>query len=81
MNVKKTNLNARFVFIKPPSLDELEKRLRNRGTETEESLNLRLETARKELEYAEQEGSHDRIIVNEDLDQAYAELEAFVLDG
>jgi guanylate kinase len=78
MNVKKTNLNARFVFIKPPSLDELEKRLRARGTETEDSLNLRLETARRELEYAEQPGSHDKIIVNDDLHKAYLELEAFV---
>jgi guanylate kinase len=79
MNVKKTDLNARFVFIEPPSLEELERRIRGRGTETEESLKLRLETAKKELEYASKEGAHDMIVVNDDLEKAYAELEAFVL--
>lgn len=79
MNVKKSNLNARFVFIKPPSLQELERRLRSRGSESDQAVQQRLETARRELEYAEQQGSHDAIIVNDDLDKAYAELEAFVL--
>ena len=36
--VKKTDLTPLFVFIKPPSLETLEQRLRDRGTETEESL-------------------------------------------
>lgn len=79
MNVKKTDLHARFLFIEPPSLEELERRMRGRGTETDESIKLRLETAKKELEYASKEGSHDKIIVNDDLDKAYEELEAFVL--
>ena len=77
--MKKTDLNARFLFIKPPSLDELERRMRGRGTETDESVKLRLETAKKELEYASKEGSHDKIIVNDDRDKAYEELEVFVL--
>ena len=38
--VKKTDLNPRFVFIKPPSLQVLEMRLRARGTETETSLGI-----------------------------------------
>ncbi len=79
MNVKKTDLNARFLFIEPPSLEELERRMRVRGTETDESMKLRLETAKKELEYAYKEGSHDKIIVNDDLDKTYEELEVFVL--
>ena len=79
MNVKKADLNARFLFIEPPSLEELERRMRVRGTETDESMTLRLETAKKELEYASKQGSHDKIIVNDDLDKAYEELEAFVL--
>jgi len=79
MNVKKTDLNARFLFIEPPSLEELEHRMRVRGTETDESMKLRLETAKKELEYASKEGSHDKIIVNDDLDKTYEELEVFVL--
>ena len=51
--VKKSDLNARFVFVAPPSYDELEKRLRGRGTETEEKLQVRLKNARGEMEYME----------------------------
>lgn len=49
--VKRTDLNPLFVFIKPPSMEELEKRLRDRNTETEESLQRRLTTARSELTF------------------------------
>lgn len=49
--VKKTNLNAFFVFIKPPSIEELKKRLEKRNTESKESLDMRLNTAIKEIEY------------------------------
>lgn len=79
MNVKKTSLNARFLFIKPPSMEELARRLRSRNTDSEEAVLKRLATAEKELEYAKQEGVHDKIIVNEDLERAYAELEEFVM--
>ena len=51
--VKHTDLNPLFIFVKPPSMEELEKRLRNRNTETEESLQRRLATARSELAYGE----------------------------
>jgi guanylate kinase len=67
------------VFIQSPNLEELERRLRSRGSDSDESIKQRLETAKKELEYASKEGSHDKIIVNDDLDKAYAELEKFVL--
>jgi guanylate kinase len=78
MNVKKTSLNARFLFIKPPSMEELARRLRSRKTDSEEAVLKRLETAEKELEYADT-GAHDKVIVNDDLDRAYAELEEFAL--
>jgi guanylate kinase len=80
-SVKKTNLKPRFVFIKPPSVQELERRLRARKTETDETVNKRLETAKQELEYAEREGSHDKVIVNDDLNKAYAELEGYILNN
>ena len=51
--IKDSHLDALYVFIEPPSIDELERRLRARQTETEESLKLRLDTARKELVYGE----------------------------
>lgn len=78
-NVKKTNLNARFLFIQPPSMEELARRLYSRQTDSEEAILKRLETAKKELAYAHESGAHDRIIVNDDLESAYEELEEFCL--
>lgn len=75
--VKKSSIDARYVFIAPPSVEELERRLRGRGTEKEESIQKRLAQAKLELEYAET-GAHDKTIVNEDLEKAYRELEEFV---
>lgn len=49
--VKKTSLDPIYIFIAPPSKEDLEKRLRGRGTETEEQIKTRLENAAKELEY------------------------------
>ncbi|PKY09075.1 guanylate kinase [Aspergillus campestris IBT 28561] len=72
-----SGVDARYVFIRPPSIEALEARLRGRGTEREEDIRKRLAQARRELEYAEQ-GVHDRVIVNDDLDRAYKELEEFV---
>lgn len=79
--VKRSDLNARFLFLAPPSLEELERRLRGRGTENEESLNRRLAQARNEMEYSQQPGAHDKIVVNDDLERAYAEVRDWVVDG
>ncbi|MCJ1244413.1 hypothetical protein MMC30_001611 [Trapelia coarctata] len=79
--VKRTDLNARFLFLSPPSLQILEQRLRGRGTENEESLQKRLKQAEAEMAYAKEKGVHERIIVNDDLERAYTELEEWVLDG
>ncbi len=49
--IRNTSLNPILVFIEPPSMEELEKRLRNRNTESEESLQKRLKTAKIEMEY------------------------------
>lgn len=49
--VRNTSLNPILVFIEPPSIEELEKRLRNRNTESEESLQKRLDTAKSEMDY------------------------------
>jgi len=72
ISMKQTNLNPIYFFIKPPCMETLEHRLRSRGTETEESLKMRLDTAKRELEYvmAEVDTFH-YIIVNDDLDMAY----------
>lgn len=70
-------ITARYVFIRPPSLEVLEQRLRGRGTEREDDIQRRLNQARNEIEYANT-GVHDKIIVNDDLQTAYRELEDFV---
>jgi guanylate kinase len=77
--VKKSDLNAKFVFVKPPSVEELEKRLKGRGTESEEAVRNRLAQAVKELEYAESEGAHDFVIVNDDLETAYQRLDGYIM--
>ncbi|KAJ4300076.1 guanylate kinase [Collariella sp. IMI 366227] len=76
--IKASGFPARYVFIAPPSEEELERRLRSRGTEKEDSIQERLKQAKVELDYSKIEGVHDRIIVNEDLEKAYKELEEFV---
>ncbi|EDO18905.1 hypothetical protein Kpol_1023p74 [Vanderwaltozyma polyspora DSM 70294] len=73
----KPQLNARFLFVAPPSMDDLKTRLVGRGTETEESISKRLAAADAEMAYAAS-GAHDKIIVNDDLDKAYRELKEFV---
>ncbi|ROW06805.1 hypothetical protein VMCG_04126 [Cytospora schulzeri] len=76
--IKASGIPARFVFVAPPSEEELERRLRGRGTEKEESIQKRLAQAKLELQYSKVPGVHDIIIVNDDLDKAYKELEDFV---
>ncbi|GES58624.1 guanylate kinase [Aspergillus terreus] len=72
------SIDARYVFIRPPSFEALEARLRARGTENEEDLQKRLTQAQVELDYAHSEGSYDKIIVNDSIETAYKELEDFV---
>lgn len=74
INLKNTDIDCYYVFVKTPSLEELEKRLRARGTETEESLSRRLDIAKKELLYAQTPGNFHSIIVNDDLEKAYREF-------
>jgi guanylate kinase len=73
-----SDIDARFVFIKPPSIEVLEDRLRRRNTEKEEDIQKRLALAQAELDYADTPDVHDIIIVNDNLEDAYRELEAFV---
>jgi guanylate kinase len=77
--VHRSHLKARFLFLQPPNEEELEKRLRGRGTDKEEDILKRLDQAKKELEYAKTEGVHDQVVINDDLDKAYKEVERFCL--
>ncbi len=68
-------LQSLSLFIEPPSIDELERRLRARGTETVESLKARIDKASYELDFKTQ---FDKIIINDKLERACAEAEAAV---
>ena len=67
--------DAILVFIEPPSVEELERRLRSRGTETEASIAKRMEAAQMELSRKEE---YDKRLVNDDLEQAVSELVSYV---
>ncbi|KAG2233154.1 guanylate kinase [Thamnidium elegans] len=73
-SVKKTQLNPKYIFVQPPSLEILEQRLRGRGTEKEEAVLARLEASKRELEYGALPGAYDHVIVNDDLETAYNSL-------
>lgn len=73
-NVKKSSLDAIYLFIAPPSMDELEKRLRGRGTESEEAMQRRLANAKGELEYGTKDGNFDAVLVNNDLDKTLIKM-------
>jgi guanylate kinase len=73
--VKERVPNTVTIFVKAPTFEELERRLRERATESGGEIEERLAAARKQLEL---ENAFDHVIVNADLDRAVDELEAVV---
>jgi guanylate kinase len=67
--------NCLTIFVEPPSVDELKKRLLSRGTETEESLRARLSKASYEISFTH---SFDKVVVNDELERACKEAEEIV---
>ncbi|XP_022204091.2 guanylate kinase isoform X1 [Nilaparvata lugens] len=78
--VKNTDLDAVYVFIKPPNMEELEQRLRNRGSETEESLQSRIKAAKADMSYGEEPGNFDLVLVNDSVNNSYPKFRDFVLN-
>jgi guanylate kinase len=68
--------DAVLIFVMPPSLEEMEARLRGRGSESEAQIQRRLRDARGELAHAEQ---YDYVIVNDVLESAVEKLTAIVI--
>lgn len=73
-SVKKSTLDAKYLFIFPPSSDALEQRLRGRGTETEDKIQVRLNNATSELDYGKGEGNFDASVTNDDLEKCFDEI-------
>jgi len=70
--IKMTNLNPVYLFISPPSMDVLRSRLQKRGTDSNGAVQKRLAMALNEIRFAKEPDVHDIVIVNDDLDRAYA---------
>ncbi|MFZ0487475.1 MAG: guanylate kinase [Arenicellales bacterium] len=70
-NVRRKMPGCRSIFILPPSLEELERRLRSRGQDSEEVIQQRMEQARDEMEHV---GEYQFVVKNDDFDRALREL-------
>lgn len=66
---------AQVIFIEPPSIEELEKRLVTRGTDKMEVIRERINNARKELENKHR---FDHLVLNDEIEKAYAKLKSVV---
>ncbi|XP_036339504.1 guanylate kinase-like [Rhagoletis pomonella] len=78
--IKKTDLNPILVFNNPPTIRDLELRLRKRQTETEETLQKRLTAAVEEIAYGLKNGNFHKIINNIEIDAAYLEFRDFIVN-
>ena len=76
-NIKKIFNDALLIYIAPPSLEELKNRLIARNTENMETIEKRLEIAKKELNEI---SFYDYVIVNDDVDRAVDEIENIIVD-
>ncbi len=70
LQVRQAMPDALLVFVLPPGDEELERRLRARGRDDEQNIQLRLAEARREIEVGLHSGAYDEQIVNDDLDRA-----------
>ena len=76
--IKKTGIDHISIFIIPPSIEELEKRLLTRGLDSENVIDTRLENAKEELRCAEE---FDYRVLNDNFEQAYEEIVNIIING
>ena len=70
--------DAKGVFIEVPSAKELERRLRSRGTDSEEDIKIRLNNATKEQEYARFKCKYDYYLINDNLEECVGKVERII---
>lgn len=75
MKIKDNDIGAKFIFILPPSYDELRRRIEGRKTETADVIEKRMQTAREELPYAEK---YDYIVMNDTVENAVSSIESII---
>jgi guanylate kinase len=78
LQVKEKMPDAVAIFVVPPSREDLERRIRERGQDSEEDIRRRLERARQEMSNYRR---YDFVIINDDLERAGREVQAIVLGG
>ena len=78
LNVKKIMPEAVLIFITPPSIEELEARLRGRHTETEDAIQKRLASIKQEIKNSEQ---FDFRIINDTVENAVKQLENIIINN
>ncbi|CDX02831.1 Guanylate kinase [bioreactor metagenome] len=76
LQVKQRFPQGVFIFVVPPSMDELSQRIHKRGTESEEVIQKRLQTAARELEYVSE---YDYVVVNDEIPLAVDKLKSILL--
>ncbi len=75
LQIKKNHKEAVFIFLLPPTMDELRDRIVKRGTESDEDINTRFSNAFKELDFV---GEYDFFVVNDKVDLAVSDIEAII---
>lgn len=75
--IKRKFPDARLIYVLPPSMEELERRLRSRGTDSDDVMRRRMLTARSELERGVE--SYDYLVMNDRLEDAFEELKSIVI--
>lgn len=75
LQIKKNYSEAVFVFLLPPTMEELKNRIVKRGTESEEDINRRYENAFKELDFV---GKYDYFVINNKVEEAVLDIEAII---
>lgn len=75
LQIKKNHKEAVFIFLLPPTMDELRDRIVKRGTESEDDINTRFSNAFKELDFV---GEYDFFVVNDKVDLAVEDIEAII---
>jgi guanylate kinase len=78
-SMKSLAFPGKYIFLKPPSIEALEERLRGRMTESEAQILMRMKNAREVVEFGEKSGAFDLVIVNDELDKTVEELNSHLL--